>query len=110
MDLCGFNSDFSVWRLQIGFAEWQITERILGGISESGSALNFSLVWHAFFNAILSPRLVQGARSGHRCVERSNDTEPLPLRQFCQDYIIAMRGYEFLKGQQTFALLVLHLD
>ena len=34
-----------------------------------------------------------------RWVERSNDTERLPLRPFCRDCIIAMRGYDFRKGQ-----------
>ena len=34
-----------------------------------------------------------------RWLERSNDTERLPLRPFCRDCIIAMRGYDFRKGQ-----------
>src|ERR1700693_5651944 len=33
-----------------------------------------------------------------RWVERSNDTEPLPLRPFCRGYIIATRGYDFREG------------
>src|SRR5271169_3150100 len=34
-----------------------------------------------------------------RWVERSNDTETLPLRPFCRDCIIATPGYDFRKGQ-----------
>ena len=34
-----------------------------------------------------------------RGVERSNDTETLPLRPFCRGCIIAIRGYDFRKGQ-----------
>src|ERR1700676_5314921 len=34
-----------------------------------------------------------------RWVERSNDTEPLPLRPFCRGCIIATRGYDFREGQ-----------
>jgi hypothetical protein len=34
-----------------------------------------------------------------RWVEWSNDTEILPLRPFCQGYIIATRGYDFREGQ-----------
>ena len=34
-----------------------------------------------------------------RWVERSNDTETLPLRPFCRGCIIATRGYDFRKGQ-----------
>ena len=33
-------------------------------------------------------------------VERSNDTETLPLRPFCRGCIIATRGYDFRKGQR----------
>src|SRR5277367_6332594 len=33
-----------------------------------------------------------------RSVERSNDTETLPLRPFCRDCIIATPGYDFRKG------------
>ena len=36
-----------------------------------------------------------------RGVERSNDTEPLPLRPFCRGYIIATRGNDFREGQVT---------
>ena len=36
-----------------------------------------------------------------RWVERSNDTETLPLRPFCRSCIIATRGYDFRKGQGT---------
>jgi hypothetical protein len=38
-------------------------------------------------------------------VERSNDTERLPLRQFCQDCIIATRGYDFRKGHVIVAAM-----
>ena len=34
-----------------------------------------------------------------RWVERSNDTETLPLRPFCRGCIIATREYDFRKGQ-----------
>ena len=34
-----------------------------------------------------------------RGVERSNDTEPLPLHPFCRGCIIATRGYDFREGQ-----------
>ena len=34
-----------------------------------------------------------------RWVERSNDTETLPLRPFCRGCITATRGYDFRKGQ-----------
>jgi Integrase core domain len=36
-----------------------------------------------------------------RSVERSNDTETLPLRPFCRGCIIATRGYDFRKGQDV---------
>ena len=41
-----------------------------------------------------------------RSVERSNDTEPLLLRPFCQGCIIATRGYDFRKGQGIVQVLI----
>jgi len=51
----------------------------------------------------LSDRRARGAgRLPFRVLSkhRSNDTERLPLRRFCQDCIIATRGYDFRKGQE----------
>ena len=48
-----------------------------------------------------------------RWVERSNDTETLPLRPFCRGCTIATRGYDFWKGQpldEPFVGKSLHLD
>jgi hypothetical protein len=44
---------------------------------------------------------VSGSTRMRRWVERSNDTERLPLRPFCRDSIIAMRGYDFRKGHRS---------
>ena len=93
---------------------WQngYAERLIGTVRRE--CLDRMLIFgEAHLRQILSSyaSYYDESRTTYRCarirrgVERSNDTEPLWLRLFCRGCIIAMRGYDFRKGQVIIKML-----